>query len=80
MASRRPMVVSDLPSLCEVLVEGETALFIPPDDPKALAGAVERLVEDRLLSSGIAENAYKEVAEKYTWKKRAENILKFVVK
>jgi glycosyltransferase involved in cell wall biosynthesis len=78
MASRRPMVVTDLPSLREVLVPDETAVFVPPSDPRALADAVVALTTDTERAECIAENAYREVVEKYTWKKRAENILKFI--
>jgi len=79
MASKRPMVVTDLPSLREVLVDEKTALFVPPSNPMALAGAVERLVGDIELSRTISENAHREVTEKYTWEKRAGNILNFII-
>jgi len=78
MASKRPMVVTDLPSLKDVLVDEETALFVPPSDPKALSEAIKRLNEDNLLSAKLAKNAYNEVVAKYTWDIRARNILNFI--
>ncbi len=78
MASQRPMVVTDLPSLREVLTDDETALFVSPDNPKELADAVKKLSTDSVLAQYIAHTAYVEVSEKYTWKKRAENILNFI--
>jgi glycosyltransferase involved in cell wall biosynthesis len=77
MASMVPMVVTNLSSLREVLKNNETALFVEPSDAKALAFAIERLVEDNGLSKRIAYNAYTEMEQKYTWNKRAETILNF---
>jgi glycosyltransferase involved in cell wall biosynthesis len=78
MASKRPMVVSDLPSLREVLRDGDTALFIRPDNSADLAQAILKVCSDTDLYKKLSENAYKDVLENYTWKKRAEKILSFI--
>jgi glycosyltransferase involved in cell wall biosynthesis len=78
MASKRPMVVSDLPSLHEVLVKDKTSVFVPPNNSKLLAEGIVRLVEDVEFASRISDNAYMEVKDKYTWKKRAEKIIYFI--
>lgn len=78
MASRVPMVVTNLFSLKEVLTNNETALFVSPSNPRELAEAVTRLSEDSALSKNIANNAYMVVEEKYTWQKRAKNIIDFI--
>ncbi len=80
MASKRPIITTDLPSLREVLIEGETALFTPPGDPKALAMAIKQLFNpsESRLSEALAENAFVEVSKKYTWEKRAVRILGFL--
>ena len=79
MASKRPMVVTDLPSLREVLIDAKTAMFAPTGDSKALAEKVRELVENKTLARELANSAYREVVEKYTWKKRAKDILEFIV-
>jgi len=78
MAGKRPMVVTNLASLREVLKDGETALFVEPNDSKSLAGAIEKLMNDSSLAEKLSENAYREMESKYTWRKRAENILNFL--
>jgi glycosyltransferase involved in cell wall biosynthesis len=78
MASKRPIILTDLPSLREILKDGETALFVPPSDSKALSGAIEKVAKDNELGHRLSENAYREVREKYTWVKRAEKILTFL--
>ncbi len=78
MAAERPMIVTDLSSLREVLREGETALFVPPEDGRALANAIITLSKNSDLSLYLATEAKREVVLHYTWKKRAENILEFI--
>ena len=78
MASHRPIVVTDLPTLTEVLTDGETALIVPPSDAQALAQAIQKLVQDPALAEKLADAAYTEVTGKYTWSKRAERILSFL--
>ncbi|HEX9015482.1 MAG TPA: glycosyltransferase family 4 protein, partial [Chloroflexota bacterium] len=74
MAAGRPIVASRLPSLLEVLRDGENALLVKPDDPEALAKGLVRAVTDRDLASRIAEVAREEVAA-YSWDARAKTIL-----
>jgi glycosyltransferase involved in cell wall biosynthesis len=73
MAAGRPIVASDLPSVREVLSHGENALLVPPGDAAALAGAVRRLMTDRVLSERLAAAAFAQVA-KFTWARRAERL------
>jgi len=75
MASGVPVVASDLPSIREVLSD-ETATFFAPDDPESLAGAIGLALNNPAAS----EKAWKAALEvkKYTWRKRAENIIKFI--
>ncbi len=77
MASKKPIIGSNLPSIREVLTNGENAILIPPSDPQALANAIIRLKENLEYAAAIAERAFEEV-QKYTWKKRVENILRFI--
>ena len=74
MASRRPMIASDLPVLREVIVDGETGLLAPPTDLDAWVGAVQRL-RDPALRSQLAERASAVWRERHTWSRRAENVL-----
>ena len=78
MASKRPIITTNLPTLQEVLEGEKTALFVSPEAPEALARAIERLSQDKALGERLAENAYAEVREKYTWQRRAKTILSFI--
>lgn len=73
MASKRPIVASDIPSLREILNE-KNCLFVEPENPKALAEGINELLNNHELSKRISEQAYND-AKKYDWKKRVERIM-----
>jgi glycosyltransferase involved in cell wall biosynthesis len=75
MASGRPMVVSDLPVLREVLRKDVDALMVPPEDLDALVGAFERLRDDAALGDRLATSALRRVRSEFTWEIRARRIL-----
>jgi glycosyltransferase involved in cell wall biosynthesis len=65
LACGTPLVTADTPAARELLVEGESALLVPPGDPRALADAIRRVAGDpdlagRLSAGGLA--AYREHA------------------
>lgn len=78
MASWRPIVASDLPALREVLRDGENAVLVEPDDPKALAEGIERTLTDVGLAARISRQAREDVGQ-YAWEKRAVNITTFAI-
>ncbi len=73
MASGRPIVASDLPSMREILNDNN-CVFAKPDDAGSFAFAIGSLIEDSDKSSRIAQKSSEDV-KKYDWSKRAENIL-----
>jgi glycosyltransferase involved in cell wall biosynthesis len=75
MASRRPIVASDLPGFAEVVRDGTSALLVPPGDSNALAAAIKRLRDTPGLAEFLADSAYKRVMSRYTWAERAKLIL-----
>ncbi|RMF82665.1 MAG: glycosyltransferase family 1 protein [Chloroflexi bacterium] len=77
MAAQRPIVVSDLPSVNEVVTHEETALLVPPGDVDALAAAIRRLRDDDALRTRLATRAHELVMTAYTWQTRARRIIDF---
>lgn len=76
MASRRPIVASDIPSIREIIDE-KSAFLVNPDDPTALARAIENAVSVPQIGENLAEEAYKKVSS-HTWDKRAQRIVSFM--
>jgi glycosyltransferase involved in cell wall biosynthesis len=46
MAAGLPVVATDVGGIAEAVVDGETGILVPAADPRALAGAIERLLAD----------------------------------
>jgi glycosyltransferase involved in cell wall biosynthesis len=67
----KPIVASRLPSILEVLTDGQTALLVPAGDEHALAAALSRLAADAALSHALGAAALA-LAPTYTWDRRAE--------
>lgn len=77
MAAQRPIVASNLPSLREVLRHDENAWLVSPDDTSALAGGIQRVMNDSSLQMRLIERAYIDV-QTFTWGNRARNIVEFM--
>jgi len=73
MASGRPIVASNLPSLREVLRHEGNALLVEPGNPQALTAGVLRIKEDPALGRRLAAQATEDV-QAFTWARRAERL------
>ena len=76
MASGKPIIASDLPSLREVLSE-RNAFLVKPDDPDALAAGIRYALEHPDEAAKRAAQALEDV-KRYTWESRAKHILEFI--
>jgi len=76
MASRRPIVVTDLPSIMEIAGD-DTATVVAPDDANALIAGIEMAVSDTAGSEVKTQKGYMWVSE-HTWDKRALRIITFI--
>jgi len=66
-AFKKPVVVTDVGSIPEVVDNGETGYIVPPKDPKKLAGAIIDLLKDKEKRRKMGENAYKKGEEQLSW-------------
>lgn len=67
MASGMPIVASAIDGPKDFLVEGETALLVPPGEPAALAQAIARLIGDDTLRATLGRAARAEAVMKYSF-------------
>jgi phosphatidylinositol alpha-mannosyltransferase len=65
-ACATPVVASDIPGYREVLTP-ETSIAVGPDDPEALAAAVEQLLLDEPARVAMGDAARRLALEKYAW-------------
>jgi glycosyltransferase involved in cell wall biosynthesis len=65
MALGKPIVAADIPGI-RAVVGSEGALLVPPDDPVALANAIQLLMPDAALRRLLADEARRIVADRFT--------------
>jgi glycosyltransferase involved in cell wall biosynthesis len=66
MAHELPCVVTP-GALAEVVLDGETGIVVPPEDPVALAGALSRMLDDPPYARRLGVNGRSRVEEHLTW-------------
>lgn len=77
MASGIPIVNTDIPSgVPEVSVHGQTGLTVPPEDPVALAQAINLLLDNDTLRQQLGAAARKRVQDEFSAEKMVERTLK----
>lgn len=75
MAAGRAIVASRIGDMSCLLSEGETGLFVPPGDPRALADAMLRLHRDPDLRASLGKNARIAAKDKHSWSGVVDKIL-----
>jgi glycosyltransferase involved in cell wall biosynthesis len=66
-AFKKPVVVTDVGSIPEVVDNGKTGYIIPPRNPKKLAEAIIDLLKDKEKRREMGENAYRKTEEELSW-------------
>jgi glycosyltransferase involved in cell wall biosynthesis len=74
LASGRPLIVSDLPVLREVVEPEYNGVVVPPGDVAALRQGIDRLLNDRALGDRLVKGAQATLID-HTWDRRASAIL-----
>jgi glycosyltransferase involved in cell wall biosynthesis len=63
MASRTPMVATDVGGLRDIFEHGASGMLVPPRDADAMAGAIEALLRDPQRRDAMAAAAYERMSE-----------------
>jgi glycosyltransferase involved in cell wall biosynthesis len=76
LAAGCPIIAPRQPNVAEVLTDEVNALLFAPDEPQALANALERLVADPVLRERLGSAARATVKERgFTWLCNAERVV-----
>jgi hypothetical protein len=73
--ARRPVVVSGVQGLREIVRDGATGLVVPPDDPGALAAAVRRLHADWPTTRRLAADAEADATARFGVRRYATELI-----
>jgi glycosyltransferase involved in cell wall biosynthesis len=75
MAAGKPVLVSHLNGLAEVLDDGHNALIVDTQSSEQIVTAIKKLVADPNARQSIASNGQQLVQDKYSWRSNAEAML-----
>jgi len=69
MAQSKPIVATFADGILEAVSNGKTGFLVPPEDPVALANAMERLLTDPALAESMGKAAFSRFEGRYTIEK-----------
>jgi glycosyltransferase involved in cell wall biosynthesis len=72
MAAGKPVLVSKIPPLTEIVVHGESGLLVDPENPKAFAKAIVWLLKNKGKTGRIARQGAKRVNEVFSAERMAQ--------
>ena len=72
---KKPVVVTDVGSIPEIVDDGVTGFIVPPRNPEVLAEAIVKLLKDEDLRKSMGENAYKKLKTDLSWDKIADKTI-----
>jgi len=67
MACEKPVIVTDVGALPEVVENGVTGLVVPPANPQKISEAIEMLVRDEQLRIKLGKQGRQRVEKLYNW-------------
>ncbi len=75
MSIGKPVIVSNVGGLSEIVVHGVNGLKVPPGDIESLANAIIELLSNPEHARKMGEEGFHIVYDKYTWDKIAEQTI-----
>ncbi len=74
MILKCPVITTSVGGIPDLIEDGQTGLLFPVEDEKALAGNIEKLLEDRELYNTLADKAYKHIYENFNTEHHIEMV------
>jgi glycosyltransferase involved in cell wall biosynthesis len=71
-----PVVVTEAGSLPEVVGRDQGGLTVPPEDPRALAQAIHKVLSNEGLASEMGKLGRKRMEELFSWERTAKDTIK----
>jgi len=72
-----PVVSSDLPAIHDIVHHNKTGIIVKPEDPVALATAIQKLLSDKKLAENIGKAGRQHVLQ-YDWNNIASRYIKYI--
>jgi glycosyltransferase involved in cell wall biosynthesis len=78
MASGLPIVGTSVSGIPEVVTDGANGLLVPPENPQALADAVQRLLRDPQLRHRLGESGRQTVLADFCWERNIAQLVQLL--
>ncbi|MHB8983811.1 MAG: glycosyltransferase [Carboxydocellales bacterium] len=75
MSLGRPVIVTRVGGVPEVIADGENGILIPPRDAAAIQQALQKVLENPSLAARLGAAAQARVLQEYTWANNARQML-----
>lgn len=73
-----PIITTACDGIIEDIIDGKTGLLVPPQNPRALAHAIEKLWNNPSLTKRLGQNAQKEFNNRFTFDNMKKDIKKLI--
>ncbi len=78
MATGLPVISTNIGGIPEMVVQNETGFLVRPGDAGALAGAIEKVIDDRLLAQRLGEAGYERAQRLFSIEKNVHQLCALV--
>lgn len=75
MSAGLAVISSDFPLWRQIIEEADCGICVDPQDPAAIAKAIDRLVDDPALAMRLGDNGRRAVHERYNWDIESRKLL-----
>jgi glycosyltransferase involved in cell wall biosynthesis len=75
MGHARPLIASRTSALPEIVIDGQTGVLVPPEDPAALAAAIDGLLSDKHKAEAFGLAGYKRLVSDFSIEEMVEATL-----
>jgi glycosyltransferase involved in cell wall biosynthesis len=75
LAAGRPVVVSDVGGLPEIVRDGSTGVVVPPEDPAALAAALAAVMDDPRGAQRMAQAGMTDARTRFAFSRYADELI-----
>ena len=79
MATALPVASTNIGGIPEMVIENETGFLLEPADASALADAIEKVIDDRLLAQRLGHAGYQRAQELFSIEKNVRELSALVV-
>ena len=77
-AFKTPAIASNVGGIPEIIIDGETGLLVPPDDPDELARSMRTLLRSPGTATDLGERLQRRVVSDFTWTNAYEQYVAIV--